>query len=277
MTMPTWGAAFGSASVSAMRVYEDVMVPRLFVPWARLLLDGLELRPGETVLDVACGPGSASRLAAAAVGPGGRVVGCDLSAAMLAIAREKPPVEGGAPIEYHEAPADRLPVPDSGFDAAICQQGLQFFPDRLAALLEMHRALRAGGRVGIAIWTRIEESPLFAALEASIREVAGDALADRYRGGPWGMPGADQLEELLVSAGFVDVGVGRHTLPMAFEGGAAQLAATLAASGVAAGLNALPPAEREALARAVERHVRPFAVDAGVRADAVSNVAYARR
>jgi hypothetical protein len=60
---PTWGVAFGGATVEAMQVYEDVFVPRLFAPWARLLLEDLALRPGEAVLDVACGPGSVSRLA----------------------------------------------------------------------------------------------------------------------------------------------------------------------------------------------------------------------
>jgi SAM-dependent methyltransferase len=277
MREPTWGAAFGDATVTAMQVYEDVFVPRLFAPWARVLLDGLTLRPGEAVLDVACGPGSVSRLAAAAVGPAGRVVGCDLSAAMLAVARGKPPVADGAPIEYHEAPADALPVPDATFDAAVCQQGLQFFPDRPAALAELRRALRPGGRLGVAVWSAIEESPLFAALEASVREVGGDALGDRYRAGPWGLPGAEELRGLLVGAGFVDVEVSRRALPSRFEGGGAQFASTLAASGIAADVAAFPPGLRARLDRAVARHFAPFAVGGAVEADAVSHVAFARR
>ena len=61
------------------QIYEDVLVPRLFTPWVRLLLDGLGLRPGEAVLDVACGPGSVTQLAAIEVGSSGRVTGVDLS------------------------------------------------------------------------------------------------------------------------------------------------------------------------------------------------------
>ncbi len=93
----------------------------------------------------------------------------------------------GAAVEYLEAP-DRLPVPDASFDVVACQQGLQFFPDRPAALAEMRRPLRTGGRIGVAVWKRIEESPPFAVLAEAIRQVAGDTLADRYAGGPWGLP-----------------------------------------------------------------------------------------
>ena len=109
MSGARWSESFGAVAQSSMHVYESVMVPRMFTPWAELLLDELELTHGEAVLDVACGPGSVARLAAARVGEQGRVVGCDLSAAMLAIAGQKPAVSGGSAIEYHEAPAEHLP------------------------------------------------------------------------------------------------------------------------------------------------------------------------
>jgi len=273
MTSSAWAASFEAADISAMQIYEDVLVPRLFTPWARLLLDALDLRPGEAVLDVACGPGSVARLAAIEVGPAGRVTGLDLSQAMLAIAQAKPVAPDAAPIEYREAPADRLPVADADFDVAICQQGLQFFPDRAAALAEMRRALRPGGRVGIAVWAEIEQAPPFAALEGAIREVAGDELADRYRGGPWGMPDADQLRDLLRESGFDDVRVQRDALPLSFEG-AAQLYSTLAASPIAADVDALSAERREQFSEALERRL---AVDDALNAKAVAHLAFARR
>src|SRR5690242_7569790 len=106
-----WGAAFASASVPAMTVYAEVMVPRIFKPWAHVLLARLAVEPGEAVLDVACGPGSVTRPAAARSGPTGRVTGCDVSPAMLMIAAGLDQVTGGAAIDYRRAPADRLPVP----------------------------------------------------------------------------------------------------------------------------------------------------------------------
>lgn len=272
MTHSAWAASFESADISAMRIYEDVLVPRLFTPWARLLLDRLDLQPGEAVLDVACGPGSVSRLAATAVGRGGQVTGVDLSPAMLAIAQAKPVLSDAAPIHYHRATAERLPVADSDFDVAVCQHGLQFFSNRAAALAEMRRALRPGGRAGIAVWAEIAHAPPFAALEDAIREVAGDDLADRYRVGPWGMPDADQLRVLLEQSGFDDVRVMQDALPLNFDC-APQLRSTLAASPIAADLDALPAQRQEQLAQALERRA---AVNDALRAEAVANLAFAR-
>jgi ubiquinone/menaquinone biosynthesis C-methylase UbiE len=273
MTRFAWAASFEAADIPAMQIYEGVLVPRLFTPWARLLLDGLHLQPGETVLDVACGPGSVTRLAAIAVGRGGRVTGIDLSPAMLAIAQAKAVLANAAPIDYHKAPAEQLPVADADFDVVVCQQGLQFFSNRATALAEMRRALRPGGRVGIAVWAEIEQSPPFAAVEGAIREVVGHELADRYRGGPWGMPDVDELQELLQESGFEEIRVTRHALPLSFEC-AALLASTLAASAIAADLDALSAQQREQLGQALERTV---AVDDALHAEAVANLAFARR
>src|SRR5712691_9927348 len=113
--------------------YEEIYVPRIFVPWARLLLDRAALRPGEGVLDIATGPGTVARIAAEQVGPQGRVVGADFSEAMIAIAKGKPGVTSAAPVEYIVSPAAPLTVEDETFDVVTCQQGLQFFPDRAAA------------------------------------------------------------------------------------------------------------------------------------------------
>jgi ubiquinone/menaquinone biosynthesis C-methylase UbiE len=272
MTFSVWATSFESAEISAMQIYEDVLVPRLFTPWARVLLDGLHPQPGEAVLDVACGPGSVAQLAAIAVGRGGRVSGVDLSPAMLAIAQAKPIIPDAAPIHYQEAPADRLPVADADFDLVVCQQGLQFFSHPTTALGEMRRALRTGGRVGIAVWAKIEQAPPFAALECTIREVAGDELAERYRGGPWGMPDADQLRQLLETSGFDDVRVTQEVLPLSFES-VAQLCSTLVASPIAAALDVLPAYRRE-FSQALERRV---AADDALHAEAVAHLAFARR
>jgi SAM-dependent methyltransferase len=272
-----WSATFASAPSSAMNVYADVMVPRIFGPWGRELLGELRLVPGEAVLDVACGPGTVTRLAAALSGPAGRVTGCDMSPAMLGIAVGRGPVAGGAAIEYCEAPADRLPVPDGSFDVVSCQQGLQFFADRPAALAEMRRALRPGGRIGVAVWKRIGECPPFAVLAEAIREVAGDRLASRYAGGPWGLPRAADLRALLERAGFADVRVADRVLPVTFEGGPAHLAATYAAAGVAGEIEALSPQDTERLHAAVARLSQPLLAVGEVRSQMASHLVIARR
>jgi SAM-dependent methyltransferase len=267
-----WSASFNGAALPAMEVYDELMVPRLFGPWATLLVNHLAIAPRERVLDVACGPGVVARIAAKRVGAGGRVTGCDLSAAMLSVARTKPPVEGGCPIRYLEGPADELPVAEGAFDVVTCQQGLQFFADRRAAVAEMHRALRPGGRLGIAVWASIDRSPAFAALASAIEEVVGAELAARYRGGPFGLPEPARLGELLANAGFDDVRVSKRSLPVVFEGGAAQLVATLAATPLAAEIDWLPAERRDLLLDSVARATGCGAIESEIE----SNLAFAR-
>ena len=206
----TWSAAFTGASASGMRTYDDVLVPRLFEPWGVLLLDVLDVRPGEAVLDVATGPGTVARLAAARVGPTGRVTGADLSPAMLALAAMKPAQDGAAEVTYVQCPADALAVPDAAYDVVTCQHGLQFFPDRAAALRELRRAARPGARLGIAVWRDISESPVFAALADALEHVVGADAAATYRGGPWGLGDGATLAPLVTDAGFSDVRIETH-------------------------------------------------------------------
>jgi SAM-dependent methyltransferase len=126
------------------RAYEEVLVPRLFEPWALLLLDECNLRPNAVSLDVATGPGTVARVAAKRIGPRGRVVATDISRPMLDVANSKPSSPDSAPITYIESPAAPLGVESAAFDFVVCQQGLQFFPDRLAALSEMPCAQARG-------------------------------------------------------------------------------------------------------------------------------------
>jgi ubiquinone/menaquinone biosynthesis C-methylase UbiE len=192
---------------------------------------------------------------------------------MLALAEAKPRTHGGASIEYLEGPADRLPARDDEFDVVTCQQGLQFFPDRPSAVAEMRRALRPGGRIGVAVWTDIEHSPPFCALANAIAEVAGAELANRYRRGPWGFPDGEQLGTLLKEAGFVDVRVSSHVLPVTFENGPAQFAATLAASPLAGELDQLSDEQKQHLIDSLARRIG----DGPIEAELESNIALARR
>jgi ubiquinone/menaquinone biosynthesis C-methylase UbiE len=272
MSTSSWSESFGTAANSSMQVYEDVMVPRLFTPWAELLLDELALDGGESLLDVACGPGSVTRLAAARVGPSGRVLGCDLSPAMLAIAEAKPAVKDGGAIEYREAPAERLPVDDDAFDVVSCQQGLQFLPDRPAALAEMRRALRPGGRLGIAVWREVDRAPPFRMLADALEAVAGVELAERFRDGPWGFADGERLAELLEQARFDAVRVSSHALPITFEAGAEQLVSMLAATPVAGEIDRLSPEQRQRLVDLVAREAGAGPIESQIE----SNVALAR-
>jgi ubiquinone/menaquinone biosynthesis C-methylase UbiE len=258
-----WSAAFATASTDGMEAYDGSLVGPVFGPWGEYLLDVLAVQPGERLLDVATGPGTVARLASARLGPAGHVLATDLSAAMLAIAAAKGTVSNGSPIEYRLSPAAPLAAPGGSFDVACCQQGLQFFPDRHDALAEMRRALRPGGRIGLAVWAGIETCPPWAALRDAIAEVMGPEEAERFARGPWGLHDPPALADMVTAAGFSEVFVYEIARPVCFEGGAAQLDRSLAASGLAAEIGALPSETRVALSSAVADKLRSLTGPSG--------------
>lgn len=190
-------------TTEAARRYERVAVRYILGPWAPLLVEAAQLEAGERVLDVACGTGAVTRVAAQRVGPPGRVTGVDLNAEMLGVARSLPPAEG-APIEWIEGSALELPLPDAGFDAVLCQQGLQFFPDKARALREMRRVVRHGGRLALSVWGGV--GLYNAAVGEALGRFVGEDTAARFCASRK-VPGKEELERLAVAAGWSEVSV----------------------------------------------------------------------
>ena len=124
---------------------EVVYGTRDIVRRRRLVREALGARPGERILDIGCGPGFYVAELLDQVGPEGSVVGVDASAAMLTIAARR--CEGRENVELHEAGATSLPIDDASVDAALSVQVLEYVDDVAAALGEIHRALKPGGRV----------------------------------------------------------------------------------------------------------------------------------
>jgi ubiquinone/menaquinone biosynthesis C-methylase UbiE len=159
--------------------YEKYQVPSVFEPLARMLLQRVTIRPGQHVLDVACGTGVLARKAAPILGPSGFMMCVDLNAKMLEIAHRCAP-DGGARLEWKQGDATSLPCADAAFDVVLCQQGLQFFPDKTGALREMHRVLKPGGQVGVSVWSIVEHSPCSLAIAEALRRHVGAEVAQRY-------------------------------------------------------------------------------------------------
>ncbi len=141
-----FNAAYGSKPPEN---YERYFVPAIGEPLARDLIRTAALRPGDRVLDVACGTGIVARLAAQQVGSRGTVAGLDVNPGMLAVARSVTPAE--LPITWYEAGAEDIPLPDDAFDLVFCQISLQFMVDKIAALREMRRVLVTGGRLILSV------------------------------------------------------------------------------------------------------------------------------
>jgi len=193
---------------SAPEVYERELVPAVFGEWAPIVVELAHPRPGERVVDVACGTGIVARIVAARVGPTGSVAGVDLNPGMLSVARSVmlTDLPSAAPIQWQEASADKLPFPGESFDIVYCQLGLQFFSDRPAALREMRRVLGPKGRIALMVWRGIHESPGFAVLAESLERQIGQAAVTIMRA-PFGLSNAEELADLVRAAGFQDIAI----------------------------------------------------------------------
>ena len=214
-------------------LFEGVLVPMTFRPWAGELLDRTQPQVTDRILDVACGTGIVARLARERLGPKARITGIDLNPTMIAVARSVAP-----DIAWHQGNAQQLPFANRSFDRVMCQQGLQFFPDRALAVQEMRRVLADGGQVALSIWRPLENNPFFHALHALAAGRFGPHVDRRFALGQ-----ASELSALLSSAGFRDVQIEAVTLHERIRDPAGFVALNLNATIDC--LDEMPPEEQE--------------------------------
>lgn len=153
---------------SWVEIYEHIFVPAMVEEWPPQVVALTNLQQGETALDVACGTGALTRHVAKLVGPHGRVVGLDLSPDMLSIARATSlnRLAVGS-IEWREGDVNTIPFASETFDAVFCTFALMVFPDRVAALKEMRRVLKPGGRMALSVWGDMKKCPGQTAIKES--------------------------------------------------------------------------------------------------------------
>lgn len=185
---------------NAPRNYQQFFVPSIGRPVAEDLLAVAHLKDGERVLDVACGTGVVTRMAAERVGPKGKVTGLDLNPGMLEVACLA--TSGGLSIEWIEADAASMPLEDGAFDIAFCQMGLQFVPNKLAALREMHRVLAPGGRVLVSLPG--PKPRLFGIMTDAIAHHFGQE-GSTFIDLVFSLHNAGELRDLFENSGFRDV------------------------------------------------------------------------
>lgn len=190
-----------TAAHAPAEVYDAQFVPALFRQWGPVVCDAAQVGPGQHVLDVACGTGALTVAAARCVKPGGSVLGLDANPEMLAVARRNHPA-----IEWHQGHAESLPFADACFDTVVSQFGMMFFDDRVAALREMQRVLRPGGRLAVAVCDALEHSPGYASLAALLDRLFGTPVGDAFRA-PFVLGDAAALRALCAEAGLADAGI----------------------------------------------------------------------
>ena len=148
--MPDW--VIDSEALARAENYARYLVPAVFQTWANETLEHVQARPGDTVLDVACGTGVTAFELAPLVGAEGRVVGIDIDTTMLSIAEQIREAREIKNVTLREMSATDLAFSDGVFDRVVCQHAFMFFDDKPRALHEMFRVLSHGGRLVFTVW-----------------------------------------------------------------------------------------------------------------------------
>jgi len=196
--------ATGQLNTSAADYYEEYFVPSLFKERTEPLLDLAGISAGDSILDVGCGTGVLARDAWQRLDDSGSVIGIDRNDGMVATAQRVAPE-----IEWRIGQAESLPFEDASFDHVISQFALMFFEDRAAGLAEMWRVTKPGGRLTLAVWDRLENTPGYAAMADIDARLFGDGVANELLT-PYSMGDKDVLLDLCAEAGIANACLTTH-------------------------------------------------------------------
>ncbi|HUR70219.1 MAG TPA: methyltransferase domain-containing protein [Candidatus Thermoplasmatota archaeon] len=169
--------------------------------WTAPLVARAAPRPGERVLDVASGDGEPALTIARLVLPGGSVLGVDLSERMVDAARERAKAAAIGGVDFQVMDAEKLTLPDASFDLVTCRFGLQIVTDPDAAIREMLRVLKPGGRLAATVWGPAQRCPALQTLVGPMLEYA-EPDETGYLPTPYEMGGDGELVDILAKAGF---------------------------------------------------------------------------
>lgn len=208
----TWeaGAAGWSARRSAFQ--------RAAAPVSQWMVEAIEPQPGQTVLELAAGPGDTGLLAAELLRPGGKLISTDGAEAMVAVARERAGELGLMDmVEARPMEAEWIDLGTATVDAVLCRWGYMLLADPETALRETRRVLRQDGRVALAVWDTREANPLISAPSAVAVELGFAEPPPPGRPGPFSLADREEVSDLLASVGFQDIVVDAVDLDFTFD------------------------------------------------------------
>ena len=185
---------------------------RQLEPAQSLLLSTANLKPGERVLDVACGTGLITFRASALVGDAGSILGTDISDQMIARSTALAAQRGARNASFAQMDAESLSLPDRSFDAALCGLGIMYLPDPERCLMELRRVLRPGGRAVAAVWgerKRCGWAEIFPIVDSRVRSEVCPMFFQTGTG--------DVLRMLFERAGFRSVESQRITTTLHYD------------------------------------------------------------
>ncbi len=251
---PEHSSAGTGTPKSPAEIYDEMFVPALFRHWGPVVAGAAGMKQGDRVIDIACGTGALSLAALELVGPGGSVVGLDANPDMLRVALRK-----STRVDWRLGRAEELPFADDGFDAVASQFGLMFFDDRVAALREMERVLKPGGRLAVAVCDAVDRSPGYAAIARLLERLFGSRVADAFRA-PFVLGDTALLRALCEEAG-IGAEVERRRGTVRFASIASLISTERACVWTLGGLLDEPQFDR--LLIEAERELQPFRTPKG--------------
>jgi enediyne biosynthesis protein CalE5 len=191
-------------------------------PVTQLMLELALVAPGHRVLDIACGSGIPAIPAAQAVGPAGFVLATDQAPEMVEVARENAKNEAVSNIDFRLVDGEQLNVEPNSFDAVTCRWGIMFMPEPVLCLRQAYEALKANGRIAVAVWGPPERNP-FVALPMMVarKYYTGPPLPDPLApGGVFSFADKNRLQFVFEQAGFRDIHIDEMEIPMSvFDSG----------------------------------------------------------
>jgi SAM-dependent methyltransferase len=231
---------------------------------AQRMLELAEVRAGDRVLELACGPGGLGLAAAERVGPGGEVVLTDVAEEMTAIAAARGAELGLGNVAFRRLDLERIDEPDASYDVVLCREGLMFALEPARAVGEIRRVLRPGGRVAIAVWAARERNPWLGLVMDVVSAQIGAPVPPPGIPGPFALGDADELRGLLDGAGLADVRVGELSVPLRSASFDEWWGRTSALAGpLSAILASMPDAAVQALRDRAREATRPFERSSG--------------